>query len=488
MSELIRDWVAEQAASDPSRIAIEARDQLLSYGDLDHRSASLALSLKQNRISLGDRVAVLAQNSVEFVEAVHSVPRAGGILVPLNTRLTTSELAFQLKDSGTKMLLCHAPTAAAANEAATTAGIQEVVSLPLGSSGPAANLTKLHRPDDIHSIVYTSGTTGTPKGSMLTFGNFTASAAASGSNLGVEAADRWLACMPLFHVGGLSIVTRSAIYGTCAVIQDSFDERAVNKALRETDVTLLSVVATMLQRMLDADEEPYPSSVRAVLVGGGPVPEDLIERSLRRGLPVSQTYGLTEATSQVSTLRPGEALTHLGSAGRALQNTRLDIDAPTGESGEILVQGPTVSPGYWNDESATGAALSNGWFHTGDIGRLDADGFLYVLDRRDDLIVSGGENVYPAEIEAVLLDFPGIEAAAVVGLPDEHWGQAVTAAIVTKDGEEPDGLASHVRKKLAGYKVPLDVLVVDSLPMTASGKVQRRLVRDMLTAPKARRN
>jgi O-succinylbenzoic acid--CoA ligase len=336
-------------------------------------------------------------------------------------------------------------------------------------------------PGDVHSIIYTSGTTGRPKGAMLSYGNFWASAAASAFNLGLLSGDRWLACMPLFHVGGLSILLRSAMYGTTAVIHARFEEHAVNRALREDGITLLSVVPAMLQRMLDADALPYPDSVRAVLVGGGPVPSQLLTRALDRGLPVVQTYGLTEASSQVATLAPADAASHVGSAGKALVSTGLRIDAAPNEPGEILVRGPTVSPGYWRSEAATAEAFSGGWFHTGDIGRLDGDGYLYVLDRRDDLIVTGGENVYPAEVVAVLLLHPAVSAAAVVGVPDASWGHVVAAALVAAPGAYIDlpALTEWLRSRVAAFKVPQRFLVVDALPATASGKIQRHLARQM---------
>jgi O-succinylbenzoic acid--CoA ligase len=205
-----------------------------------------------------------------------------------------------------------------------------------------------------------------------------------------------------------------------------------------------------------------------------------LERALARGLPVLQTYGLTEACSQVTTLSPADAVAHVGSAGKPLVSTRIRIDAPAGEPGEILVSGPTVTPGYWRNPAATARAFRDGWLHTGDVGRLDEDGFLYVIDRRDDLIVSGGENVYPAEVEGHLLQHPCIEHASVVGLPDPEWGQMVTAAVVPRDGFVASEVEAWLRQRLAGYKVPRRWIAVDALPATASGKVQRHLVREIV--------
>jgi O-succinylbenzoic acid--CoA ligase len=455
----------------------------VSYRELYRRAAGLAGYLARAGIIPGDRVGLLLENSLEFAEAVHAVSLAGGVSVPLNLRLTAGELAFQLLDSEPSVVLCHPSTQPLATEAAGQAGLGEVVALPPKSVEPHPHgaPVETHMPGDVHSIIYTSGTTGRPKGAMLSYGNFWASAAASAFNLGLLSGDRWLACMPLFHVGGLSILLRSAMYGTTAVIHARFEEHAVNRALREDGITLLSVVPAMLQRMLDADALPYPDSVRAVLVGGGPVPSQLLTRALDRGLPVVQTYGLTEASSQVATLAPADAASHVGSAGKALVSTGLRIDAAPNEPGEILVRGPTVSPGYWRSEAATAEAFSGGWFHTGDIGRLDGDGYLYVLDRRDDLIVTGGENVYPAEVEAVLLLHPAVSAAAVVGVPDASWGHVVAAALVAAPGAYIDlpALTEWLRSRVAAFKVPQRFLVVDALPATASGKIQRHLARQM---------
>ena len=287
--------------------------------------------------------------------------------------------------------------------------------------------------------------------------------------------------MPLFHVGGLSIVLRSAIYGTAIILQRGFDEGEVARSLHDEAVTQVSVVPAMLQRLLDADARPSPQSLRVVLVGG-PVPPQLLERALSRGFPVIQTYGLTEAASQVATLAPADAATHLGSAGKPLLVTQLRVDSPNpGEPGEILVAGPTVTPGYFQNAEATAATLHDGWLHTGDIGRLDDDGFLFVLDRRDDLIVCGGENVYPAEVEAAALCLPGVVEAAVVGVSEPTWGQVVAAVLVCDGTFDREAFDRELRTKLAGYKVPRIVVTVSELPRTASGKIQRRLVREVLS-------
>lgn len=480
MSGLVPDWLAHRASVLPGREAVAAGGARLTYGELDARVRRFAGGLARLGVREGDRVALLAGNSLEFAVAVHGVARAGAILVPLNTRLTPAELAAQVKGVEPRILLCDDARLEQAGAAAAGAGQEAPVPLGAIDAEPGGPLREAHDLDDPFCIIHTSGTTGRAKGAVLTFGNFWASAAGSAFNLGVSQEDRWLACMPLFHVGGLSILVRSAVQGTAAVIQPGFDAGAVATALHGEGVTLVSVVATMLQRLLEADARPAPPQLRAVLVGGGPVPPPLLERAFARGYPVIQTYGLSETASQVATLSPGEALRRLGSAGKPLITTRLRVDAPPGEPGEILVSGPVVMKEYWRDPTATAHALRGGWLHTGDIGRLDGEGFLTVLDRRDDLIVSGGENVYPAEVEAALAAHPAVAAAAVAGLPDERWGQAVAAAVVLRAPASGDTLRDWLRGRLAGYKVPRQVTIVEALPMTANGKIQRHLVRALL--------
>ncbi len=488
------DWVARRARTHPRHIALEQPGRApVTYAALERLVASASANLQSHRLEDGEPVAVLAANNVEFAVLAHAVPRTGAAFMPLNVRLTSDEIAWQVRDSGARLLLTDdvlRPAAAEVAGAASARLIDVVELLAEAEAGPAGEEVS-HRRDDVHSVIYTSGTSGHPKGALLTFGNFEASAAASAYNLGVDPRDRWLACLPLFHVGGLSILLRSAIYGTTALIHERFDEHEVNRALREDGVTLLSVVAVMLQRMFAADGEPYPDSLRAVLLGGGPAPRTLLEAARERGVPVLQTYGLTETASQVTTLSAADALRKLGSAGQPLLQTRLRIDvdgreAEPNEIGEILVAGPTVTAGYLGRPDATAEAIRDGWLHTGDLGYLDNEGYLTVSDRRDDLIVTGGENVYPAEVEAAILAHAGVREVAVVGLPDARWGGAVCAVVVPEDGSglEAEVLAAWLRSRLAGYKVPrrLELWPGEALPRTASGKLLRRLVRERLEA------
>jgi O-succinylbenzoic acid--CoA ligase len=292
--------------------------------------------------------------------------------------------------------------------------------------------------------------------------------------------------LPLFHVGGLSILLRGAIYGIPVVLHERFDPVAVNAAIDSEGVTIISVVATTLQRMLDArGNTPYPPHFRCALLGGGPAPQPLLERCAALGVPVVQTYGLTESASQAVTLSPADALRKLGSAGQPLLpvGLRIDVDgreAAPGEVGEILLRGPTITVGYSGHPEATAEAIRDGWLHTGDMGHRDAEGYLYVADRRSDLIISGGENIYPAEVEAALLAHPAVAEAGVVGLPDAQWGQVPVAAIVLRSPAAESDILAALRAHLAAYKLPRRIIVLSELPRTASGKLQRARLRELL--------
>lgn len=497
----LADWLRHRAISSPERTALVADASVWSYAALDAAATRAARQLAGLGVRQGDRVAILLHNSAGFAVLAYAVLRSGATLVPLNVRLSEEELALQVADSGARVLIVNGRTAAQIYHARSR--LPDLVVVSLDDAGAAVlgsvkldardeldiSLRLVHDPAAALAIIYTSGTTGQPKGAMLTVGNFWWSAIGSALNLGTHTDDRWLACMPLFHVGGLSILLRSAIYGITVIVQDGFDAELVNRALDEEGVTIISVVAVMLQRMLDArDDRPYPPSLRCVLLGGGPAATSLLERCARLGVPVAQTYGLTETTSQVTTLTPADGLRKLGSAGKPIYPNEIRVETrgrdAVGEAGEVLVRGPVVMAGYVGQPQATDRTIVNGWLHTGDIGTLDADGYLHILDRREDLIITGGENVYPAEVESVLLAHPLIAEAGVIGLSDATWGQRIVAVVRLIDRPEPDNsnieddLRAHCRARLAGYKTPREICIVtERLPRTASGKLRRNMLR-----------
>jgi O-succinylbenzoic acid--CoA ligase len=437
------DWLSQRSQSCPDRTALVADGAEMTYAELEAEATWVARRLAAHGVRRGSIAALTMQPRREQVVLMHALMKLGAELLPLGPRLTAAE------------------------RAAIVAAEEPIIDLddPGQLTQTEADLPLLgeHDMDAICCRVLTSGSTGTPRPVPLSYGNFLWNAVGSAFNIGVEPSDRWLCCVPLSHIAGLGIVMKAVIYGTGAVVHDGFDADRVGEALQRDGVTQVSLVATMLTRLLDAGVDL--SGPRAILVGGGPVPEEPLKEAIAKGATVVQTYGLTETCSQVTTLAPADARRKLGSAGRPLLTTHLRI-----QEGEILVQGPTVAPG---------SADADGWLHTGDLGHIDEDGFLYVRDRIDDLIVSGGENVIPAEVEEVLLRHPQVAEAAVIGREDPEWQQAVTAVVVLQGGSEvsPDELRRHCAESLAGFKVPKRFELASALPRTPSGKLMRRALR-----------
>jgi o-succinylbenzoate---CoA ligase len=490
------EWLSLQARVLPSHPALVAGRARWSFCELDRLARRAARQLATLGGADGTRVALLLRNGAPFAILTHALAKLGAVMVPLNVRLAAPELAGQLGDARATVLI-HDPALAGLAEAAgwglpdlrhvVMAGPEGVLGAPAPIAETEVALQEHPSPSAVQGIVYTSATSGRPKGVLLTHGNHWWSAIGSALNLGHHRTDRWLACLPLYHVGGLAILWRSVVYGVPVVIHEAFDAEAVNGDIDRGEVTLVSLVSTMLQRLLDArGPRPCPPSLRCILLGGGPAPPALLEACVRRGVPVAPTYGLTEAASQVATLPPEDVPRMLGSVGKALLPTELRIarddggQACAGEVGEILVRGPTVMRGYDGRPDETARALRDGWLHTGDLGYVGGDGYLYVVDRREDLIISGGENVYPAEVEATLRGHPAVEDAGVVGLADPVWGQAVAAAVKARPGARTteEEVKAYCAERLAAYKVPKRVWFVDALPRSTAGKLLRRSVRE----------
>jgi O-succinylbenzoic acid--CoA ligase len=419
-------WLDRAARMHPERTALETSNTQLSYAELDDRARRAAGALTELGVAPGNRVALALPAGPEFAAALHGCMRAAAVAVPIDRRL------------------------GAAERASRAAGAAVLVDAPL--DGPALRRAPPLSLDDVATVVHTSGTTSAPRPVALTYGNWLASALGSAVALGLDPQERWLCPMPLTHVGGLSILHRSSIYATTAVLRERFDTAEVLRLLsdREAGITLVSLVPTMLARLLDAGLEG-PPTLRSALLGGGPIAPALLVRALRAGVPVAPTYGMTEACSQIAT------------NGWPLPGTELEIAA----DGEILVRGPTV---------AAGSLAPDGWLHSGDLGRLDERGRLVITGRKADTIVTGGENVAPAEVEAVLLEHPAISDAAVHGRPDPEWGEAVVATVVLRDRAAIDAetLRDHCGRRLARFKVPKSIAFADALPRTASGKLLRR--------------
>jgi o-succinylbenzoate---CoA ligase len=420
--------------------------------------------LRARGVTSGDRVAIVLEPGLAFAQVFHACLLLAAVAVPVDVRLSARERA-PLCDGAA--VVVEEPLAAAHGGGESRAG------------RPPAPTGEGHDLGAVAAVVHTSGTSSAPRPVELTYGNFLWSALGSAVALGRDPRERWLCALPVAHVGGLSILVRSAIYATTAVVHPSFEEEPALRALLERDITLVSVVATTLARLLDAGLR-RPRALRCALAGGGPVPAALLERASAGGVPVALTYGLTEACSQVTTTPLGVPGERWGLAARDRGNPRGEPASAcagpplfctrvrTSFDQEILVRGPTVAP----------AALQrDGWLHTGDLGQLDSDGQLRVTGRKADTIVSGGENVAPAEVEAVLEQHPDVLEAAVVARADGRWGEAVTAIVVARPGHviDREALRGHCARALAPYKVPKQILLSDGpLPRGRSGKLLRR--------------
>ncbi len=452
MDALSLGAAAREAAASP---ALFTGDVVLSFAELDARVRAFVAGLTARGIRAGSRVAILAQNRVETVIAVHALLAIGAAMVPIHPRLTPAEVQLIVDDAAPALTLRGGDLDALAAEDPRDASPSPM------AIDPASPL----------AIVYTSGTTGRPKGAILTRRAFLASAAASTENLGWIPGDRWLLCMPLCHVGGLSILTRCLAARRAVILEPRFDPDAVLASIVTKRATLLSVVPTMLKALLERDERNVLARLRAVLSGGAATPWSLLEECGRRGVPALTTYGLTEACSQAASQAPRSPYVPERGSGRALPGVDLRVD----DAGRIHLRGPTLMSGYFRGEGRAPdtSSFTDGWLDTGDLGELDEGGTLHVHARRTDLIVTGGENVYPLEIEQCLEALPGVRRALVFGVADPRWGQIVAAVIEAGAAIDEAALAAAIATKLAPHKRPRLFGVVAALAVTGSGKLVR---------------
>ncbi|SFS07373.1 O-succinylbenzoic acid--CoA ligase [Halomicrobium zhouii] len=463
------------------------------YGEFDRRVARRLAGLQSSfDLGPGDRVGFMLNTGVRFAELYFATARAGAAAVLLNVRVDAGTLATQASRAGLDVLVCSADTETTAVDVAPD-GVHVVTvdepnspavdALAPGSGDEATPVDCAA--DAERLLMFTSGTTGDPKGVRLTLDNLVSSAVGSAHRLGVAPDDRWLVCLPMYHMGGLAPLVRSTLYGTTTVLQSEFDPDATARVIEDHNVTCVSLVPTMLKRLLDAGWTP-PDHLRFVLLGGGPTPESLVDRCESRGVPVCPTYGATETASQVATALPETAFEHRGTVGTPLRGTTVTIvddseePRPTGDVGEIVVDGPTVTPGYL-DEEHTAVAFGPRGFETGDLGYRDEGGRLWVVGRVDDQIVTGGENVQPAAVAATIRELAGVEDVAVVGIPDREWGERVGALVERSDATlSVSELRDRCRDELADYEVPKTVRFAEALPRTASGTVDRERARSLL--------
>lgn len=487
----LNHFLPKRALITPFHPALIYHDQILSFSQLHDFALQRAKQLLDLGIGRGDIVALLLENTPLFVELLHAVPYVGATLLLLNTRLSAEELTYIIEETKAKLLIHDKKelvglTVNAVNQhclATSTAQYSHKQGMFINGHSSGFSIIASNTEDKYAevdpsqeppmAILYTSGTTGKPKGVPLNRQNFYASALGAVPHLGLNPEDRWLVCMPLYHIGGLSILTRSVITATTVVLHDRFDPYAISKAIDEQKVTLISMVPTMLRRLLQIRSTPPPlRSLRAILLGGGPISSSLLEDADRMGFKVLPTYGLTEACSQVAT-RPIQEKSSVEIVNlKPLFNIEVRICDSMGETlqpgqeGEIAIRGPMVTAGYWKNPEATAESFRNGWFYTGDIGYLNKEGSLVISGRRSDLIVSGGENISKIEVENTLLSHPDIQQVTVSGEPHEDYGQCVAAWIVlmTNSKVSKKDIQDFCRQKLAGYKIPRRIYFCPQLP------------------------
>ncbi len=495
--------LAHHASRTPERPITVFGDETVTYAEMAGRAAALAGGLHARGVGAGDVVGLLSYNCTEFLETIFAANFLGAIAMPINWRLAPPEVRFILEHSEARALVCDDALVPLADEA--TKGLEETLlracispaapggwaplaELRTGSpAGPRARAAG----DDVHRLMYTSGTTGRPKGVMITHANLAWKNLAHIVEFGVTGADRGLACGPLYHVGALDLTTTTMIAaGATTVIHRTFEAPAVVDEIEQSRITTVWLAPAMVNAIMALPdiEQRDLSSVRLVINGGEKMPIPLIER-IQRTFPsawFADAYGLTETVSGDTFLDRQSTVTKLGSVGRPCLYLELDIwdeqgrSRPAGERGEVVLRGPKVFTGYWRDPEATATAFAGGWFHTGDIGVRDDDGYLYIVDRLKDMILSGGENVAGSEVERVLYEHGAVLEVAVVGRPDDRWGEVPVAFVALR----PDATATaaelieQCRGQLARFKVPKDVVFVDALPRNPSGKVLKRELRD----------
>jgi fatty-acyl-CoA synthase len=509
----IGDWIRRRASTAPDRPAIIFRDRQISYRELADRIDRLAAALADRGFGAGDRIAFIGNNHPALVEVLFASARFGAIMVPLNTRLSARELAYMLHDSGASVLISTSGLEATVAAAAVPDLDRIVVSdgaagafacgvLPAGVQDYEAVLASASKDvaeaaaniDDPALIIYTSGTTGRPKGAMLSHGDLTWNAINVITDYDVVSTDRALMISPLFHVASLGMGCLPVLLkGGTVLLEERFVPGDALRTIERLRATSISGVPTTYQLMAEdpAWESTDISSLRLLTCGGSAVPDRVREAYEARGLAFSGGYGMTETSPGVTMLPPQHSQSRAGSAGLAHFFTRFRVRgadgalAAPGEPGQIEVRGPNVFLGYWGNPEGSGQVWTDdGWLQTGDIGFTDDDGFLYISDRLKDMIISGGENIYPAEVEQSLLGIDGVTGAAVIGVPHERWGEVPHAIVTLAEGAtlDPGEMVAILSTRLARYNIPRTLEVVDALPRPASGKVRKQTLRERYAA------
>ncbi|MFV0309251.1 MAG: long-chain-fatty-acid--CoA ligase [Desertimonas sp.] len=503
----IGHFVTKRATLNPHLEALVdvASGRRLSFAELNAGVNRCANALTERGVKRGDRVALLMMNSIEFEEAFFAIAKLGAVIVPLNWRLVADELAFILDDAGATVLIADTDFAAVVEDLHGRGDATKVTTwITVGGDTPdwaadfasllgAAPTTEIdvaNDVDDLLYIMYTSGTTGLPKGVMHSHRTALWAILTVDATADMHFADRYLVALPLFHVGALTPAVAACYAGVTQIVMRSFDPTQTWRVISDERVTTGLLVPAMLQFMLqtrDAAGDIEFDQLRWVMSGASPVPVNLIKAYDGLGIEIHQVYGLTESCGPACLISPDEAIARAGSTGKEFFHTEVRIvdedgnDVPPGEPGELICRGEHNMVGYWNRPEATAEAIRDGWLHTGDVAVMDADGFVYINDRLKDMIISGGENVYPAEIENVIVGHERVADVAVIGEPSERWGESPLAVVVRADDALTEAeVLEYCQGKLARYKLPRRAVFVDEIPRNPTGKPLKRVLRDEL--------
>lgn len=467
-----QNWLLKQAATQPNQIAIDDGNERLSFAELKKQVEVLVGKI--DHLNPGSRVGLLATNTLMSYKLALAIMCSGRTIVWLNWRLAGEELERQIKDSGLQLCLVENSLW----RSGMTNPFKSYSAFLITNADPG-ELIPVFKSDWVASIMYTSGTTGKPKGVLQTFGNHFYSAVSSALNLGLSSADKWLCVAPIFHISGFSIIMRGLIYGMTVRLVEKFRAEEIERILANETVTIMSVVPFMLKKLIQQQNKTnthYNSAFRCMLLGGGTIDRETLEICLQRSIPVVQCYGMTETCSQIIALRSADALLKLGSVGQPLFSTQLKLS----KDGEILLKTPALTPGYLNLPDKLPSKMIDGWYRTGDIGHLDKEGYLYIDGRADEMLISGGENIFPQEVEQVYQRYPQINEVAVVGQNDSVWGQVPVAFVVSDRRLSTTKLMNYGYEHLARYKVPQHYIFVSELPKNASGKIRRFMLQEKL--------
>jgi long-chain acyl-CoA synthetase len=475
----------------PGSVAVRLGDLALTYAELDERSARLAALLEQHGLRPGDRVGVMLPNVLEFPISYYGVLRAGGVVVPMNVLLKRREIAYYLGDSGAKLLLAWHGFAEEAREGAAEAGAELIEVEPesfgrmLDEQEPRPGIAATEE-EDTAVILYTSGTTGKPKGAELTHFNLSRNAEiAAETTCAIRGGDVALGALPLFHSFGQTVSMNASLgSGATLTLVPRFDPGEVLETMQRDGVTHFYGVPTMYGALLHhPDRERFDTSaLRICITGGASMPVEVLRGFEQAfGCELLEGYGLSETSPVACTNHPGRERKP-GSIGTPLIEVEMRVvdeqgnEVPQGEVGEIVIRGHNVMKGYWQRPDATAEAIRDGWFHSGDMGRIDEDGYFFIVDRKKDMIIRGGYNVYPREVEEILYEHPKIREAAVLGIPHDEWGEEIGAAVVLHDGEEcsPEEVSAFVKERIAAYKYPRAVWFLEDLPKGPTGKILKR--------------